>query len=76
MSGTAVERTPDESIARAMRCARSLRPPASSPMKTFTLRVNSTSPAGISSPLVFASAPSTRCSPNACASASFFHNPF
>jgi hypothetical protein len=40
------------------------------------LRVNSTSPDGKSSPLVFARQPSTRSAPKAFASASFFHMPF
>ena len=51
---------------RASCCARALSPPASSPTKMLTLRVNSTSPSGSSSPLVSASAPSTRSAPKAC----------
>ncbi len=76
ISGVAAARTPEASSVCARRCARGLSPPPSSPTSRFTLRVNSTAPSGSSSPLVSASAPSTRSLPNACASNSFFSGPF
>jgi len=58
------------------RRARSLSPRGSSPTMMLTLRVKSTVPSGKSSPLVSASAPSTRDAPKACCRISFFSGPF
>src|SRR5207248_1513808 len=63
-------------MVRASACARSLSPPPSSPIMMFTLRVKSTVPSASSSPLVSASAPSTRSRPKACTRISFFSGPF
>ena len=65
ISAVAAARTPEPSSAAATARARMLSPPASSPTKIFTLRVNSTAPSGSSSPEVSASAPSTRSRPKA-----------